>query len=199
MFKLLFLLISTALLVFHFNDQLFFNSDVNPIQRRLGNPFGKPLLLNSGNKYKDYKITALASYDINAKVVSKAEYLDDEASEFSNYDFALGWNKLIKDEFLKSIEITQGDRHVYFKNDGTSLISGQEVQEMISNTHIIAGNDRVAQIVPQVKKGDFVSMKGYLVNIEGKGKRWRTSLSRDDSGDGACEIMWVDNITINST
>ena len=36
-------------------------------------------------------------------------------------------------------------------------------------------------------------MTGYLVeaNFPGAAKPWRSSLVRDDTGDGACELMYV--------
>jgi len=38
---------------------------------------------------------------------------------------------------------------------------------------------------------------GYLISIRGEdGWHWRSSLSRTDSGDGACEVVWVDSLAI---
>jgi hypothetical protein len=43
-----------------------------------------------------------------------------------------------------------------------------------------------------VAGGDIIELRGYLVEVTAPdGWHWRSSLSRTDSGDGACELMWV--------
>lgn len=121
--KLTALLILALLLIWSFNDRLFFNSDVNPIQHRIGNPFGAALLLNDGDKYSAYKITALASYDINARVLSKKQYSNDPESAVAKYDLALGWGEMSKNEVLKDIEITQDHRWYMWKATSKPIIS----------------------------------------------------------------------------
>ena len=45
------------------------------------------------------------------------------------------------------------------------------------------------------KKDDLVFLKGALIEIQSSdGWRWRSSLSREDTGAGACELMRVDQI-----
>ena len=45
--------------------------------------------------------------------------------------------------------------------------------------------------------GDLISLDGYLVSVSSDGGwRWDTSLSRTDTGNGACEIVWVKRLTI---
>ena len=45
---------------------------------------------------------------------------------------------------------------------------------------------------------DVVALGGYLITVEAKdGWRWRSSLSRNDSGGGACELVWVKSLVID--
>ena len=38
-------------------------------------------------------------------------------------------------------------------------------------------------------------MRGYLVNVGGPdGFSWNTSLRRDDTGNGACEVFYVESV-----
>jgi len=40
-----------------------------------------------------------------------------------------------------------------------------------------------------------IHLQGFLVDASrGDGWRWRTSMSRDDTGDGACELVYVESI-----
>jgi hypothetical protein len=61
-----------------------------------------------------------------------------------------------------------------------------------ANMHIIPADGRVADALDAVREGDRVRIDGWLVNVEaGDGWRWRSSLSREDSGGGACEVVYA--------
>jgi hypothetical protein len=52
--------------------------------------------------------------------------------------------------------------------------------------------------VKRLRRGEFVAMRGYLVNVTGpNGFSWNTSLRRDDTGNGACELFYVEAIETN--
>ena len=42
-----------------------------------------------------------------------------------------------------------------------------------------------------------MTIGGYLVDVAGPGGfAWNTSLTRNDTGDGACEIVWVETLEV---
>lgn len=46
-----------------------------------------------------------------------------------------------------------------------------------------------------VRRHDLVTLEGYLVEVAGpEGYHWRSSLTRDDTGGHACEVMWVTSV-----
>ena len=46
-----------------------------------------------------------------------------------------------------------------------------------------------------VNPGQIATIGGYLVDVRGpNGFAWNTSLTRRDTGDGACEIVWVETL-----
>jgi hypothetical protein len=48
-----------------------------------------------------------------------------------------------------------------------------------------------------VRVGDIVRLQGKLVDIDHpSGWHWRTSLRRDDTGGGSCEIVYLEDIEI---
>ena len=48
----------------------------------------------------------------------------------------------------------------------------------------------------QLREGDVIVLQGYLVDVDHEsGWMWRTSMSRTDTGAGACEIVYVESIT----
>lgn len=61
--------------------------------------------------------------------------------------------------------------------------------------HLVPATPEIAKQLQQLKKDDLVFLKGALIEIQSSdGWRWRSSLSREDTGAGACELMRVDQI-----
>ena len=66
-----------------------------------------------------------------------------------------------------------------------------------ANMHVIPANARRAARLEAAKPGNVVTMHGRLVDVRGAdGFTWKTSLRRDDSGEGACELFWADEIEL---
>ena len=58
--------------------------------------------------------------------------------------------------------------------------------------HMVPADDAVAAALAGLRRDDRVRIDGWLVQVEaGDGWRWRSSLRRDDSGGGACELVYV--------
>jgi hypothetical protein len=65
-----------------------------------------------------------------------------------------------------------------------------------ANMHLVPANDAVADALAAVDAGDRVRIDGWLVQIDATdGWRWRSSLTREDSGAGACELIYVCAVT----
>ena len=72
----------------------------------------------------------------------------------------------------------------------------QEIARSSANMHMIPATDDVAAALAGVRKGDRVRIDGWLVEAHAAdGWRWRSSTRRDDSGGGACEVVYVCAIT----
>jgi hypothetical protein len=60
---------------------------------------------------------------------------------------------------------------------------------------MIPADSAVADALAKIRQGDTVHLDGWLVQIDrDDGWHWRSSTSRDDSGDGACEVVYVCSI-----
>ena len=55
-----------------------------------------------------------------------------------------------------------------------------------------AVNDELAAQLRDIKRGDLVDISGYLIEIKFPDNGiWRSSLTRTDTGNGGCELVWV--------
>jgi len=58
--------------------------------------------------------------------------------------------------------------------------------------HMIPADATIAEALEAVENEDMVRIHGWLVRIDRDGGwRWQSSLTRQDSGGGACELVYV--------
>lgn len=146
-------------------------------------------------------LSPMATYSVSAEVVSAKDYSDDWQAEFEPTDLALAWGDLAKPEYQEGITYTQSGRWYYYNYDSSFKSDGTYVTEHSSNHHVIPANDTIKKAVQKIKQGQKVKIDGYLVDVRyaiSTGEFTQTSsLSRADTGDGACEIIYVKKIQVD--
>lgn len=146
--------------------------------------------------FKGHRIIPLADFDITARVLSKTKYYFGRESDLAPFDLALGWGKMAKGAVLEKIKIRQSNRF-YFWSAEQFPIPRKQIETHSANMHLIPSDKSVLNKIKAVRAGDFVSFSGYLVKVTGSdGWRWKSSLSRSDSGKGACELIFVNEFEI---
>jgi hypothetical protein len=61
--------------------------------------------------------------------------------------------------------------------------------------HIIPATPEIASRCKSLRAGTLVHLVGDLVEASGPGiSHWRSSLTRTDTGNGACELFYVEEI-----
>jgi hypothetical protein len=64
---------------------------------------------------------------------------------------------------------------------------------------LIPASKAIAQQLAQIDQDDLIYLKGQLVEVKSSdGWTWRSSLSREDTGNGACELMLVEEVRVVS-
>lgn len=64
--------------------------------------------------------------------------------------------------------------------------------------HLIPADAAVARTLRSIRAGQTVRLESYLVEVTAKdGWLWRSSLSRDGSGQGGCEVVFVQAVVIS--
>lgn len=142
-----------------------------------------------------YRITALASYSLEAMVMSRKRYYLDPQSKISPVDFMFGWNDVTIEPNLSGIDYSQDSRWGNTRFDPRAInLKPREINLSTANTHIIpeVGNAGLRRRMLHVRRGDVVRLSGYLVRVDGpNGWNWVSSLTRRDYGNHACEIFYV--------
>ncbi len=60
-----------------------------------------------------------------------------------------------------------------------------------------APNDQIRATLNQLRIGHIIKLQGQLLHVKAPdGWRWRSSLSRTDTGVHSCELVWVEQLSI---
>src|SRR5262245_4536868 len=81
-------------------------------------------LLSDGPQFQvgDYQLTALARFEVDARVLSAERYRRGRESDLSPIDLALGWGPMSSNEVLGRLSIKQYNRFYFYSwSDSRSL------------------------------------------------------------------------------
>lgn len=145
----------------------------------------------------EVNLTARAKFAITAWVVATDDDFDDGYQDVVPRDVSLAWGPVGNPDILGSMRFHLARRYVSVRWDGDMPLDSKTVMRHLANHHLIPSTPELAEYLAHVKEGDLLELDGYLVDIEKKGMPvMRTSLSRDDVGNGACEIVYVERAEI---
>ncbi len=142
------------------------------------------------------KVTPLAGFSLQARVLAREDYSLGAEAEYSPTDLALGWGPMTDPDIADKLDISQGGRWYHYRwgEAGPPIPLGQIVTHS-ANMHMVPADRLVARSLKQVRDGDIVRIDGWLIRIDrDDGWHWQSSLTRDDSGSGACELFYVCSI-----
>ena len=144
----------------------------------------------------DYLIRPIARFEIDARVLGKERYRFDRSSGVSPVDLALGWGPMSDQSVIDRVSITQS-RRFYWWRVKNYPIPRRAIIENSANMHMIPADDEVRKTLVSLRKGELIRLSGYLVNVSDEdGFTWRTSTTRTDAGNGACEIVYVEQAIV---
>ena len=148
--------------------------------------------------FDDYAIQPMAEFTLEARVLAREDYWLGRETDLSPTDLVLGWGEMADPEVVKQINIRQSGRWYFWQVDSFP-IPRRNIETQSANMHLIAANDEVARTLKQIRPGQLITLQGYLVNVNADdGWRWRSSLTRDDTGANACELIYVKQLKIIS-
>ena len=146
----------------------------------------------------------VAAFNAQVVVLSRRDYIlqeDDPLSRWSPVDFAVAWGEAARLDVRKSFRIQQPWRRYSWRYKIASQRGDPEPEivrdfrDSTANWHIMPASKAVDLDLRDVDEGDALHLEGYLVDVRlPEGRMIKTSRSRTDQGDGACEIFFVEKI-----
>ena len=154
----------------------------------------------SGFEFEDYRVTRKARFEIRARVLSTEPYYSGRNADLSPIDLALGWGVMSDQAVLDQLEISQSSRWYRWRYESSPPVSEQQIIYSSSNMHMIPARKAIGRSLKKLRKGDIITLSGYLVDVDhDSGWQWRTSMKRTDTGDGACEIVYIESLSVEES
>ncbi len=175
-----------------------FNSQ--PIQEAVAtNP------ISFGIKKYTYTLTPHYSYDLYGLVVSL--YDPDNPVDITHKDdpgnikdICVVWGKNITNGSYRALDFSSGEFTCFWRWSG--YIPPPFQNSFVSNNHLIPQTQEIARLIKDVQIGDQIHIKGLLTDYEVSSQNGsklyerHTSTTRDDTGNGACEVIYVTGVEI---
>lgn len=147
-----------------------------------------------------YLITPKFVYELEGIVVTF-----NDADQFGNIWHHRRWHDFIN---LRDVCVIWGKnvtsgiyKHLHFSSDSWTCwvtppnaeIARQFKGTELSNNHLLITNEMIKKRLMRTEKGDHIRFKGYLATYENKANGFYrgTSTTRDDTGNGACETVFL--------
>jgi hypothetical protein len=143
---------------------------------------------------KGYTFAKRARFDLTARLLHKERYRVDAEAGLAPVDLGVGWGPLSDSAVLDQLEFSQMGRWFYWNPKRGDFALPREVMiTHLAQMHMIPATREIEAQLDRLRPGQLVSVRGFLVDVRGpNGFVWNTSLSRSDTGDGSCEVVWVE-------
>jgi hypothetical protein len=143
----------------------------------------------------EFRLRPRAEFNATVRILHREDYSVGALAKLVPTDFAVGWGPMSDSAVLADIEISQGNRFYYWRTENWP-IERSDIETHSANWHVIPENSSVKDQLGRLRVGSVVELRGRLVDIEGGEGGMRTSLTRGDTGAGACEILLAESVRI---
>lgn len=158
------------------------DTDREPFHRRAGR--------------RDFDLLPRAEMEVAARVAGTSRYRFDELAPLAPVDAVLTWGELPEEPYAGRVSYDQMARFYLWSTHSREL-DLRYIERHSANFHLMPGSENVRRALVRLDEGDDVRLRGLLVDVsDDAGRRWKTSISRNDTGAGACEILWVEEIQV---
>lgn len=144
------------------------------------------------------RVQPRAEFEVWGVVADAERYRFDDGAFLSPVDLVLTWGQLPEEPYKSQVSYNQTSRYYFWRTPSSDLDLGY-IQSHSSNMHMIPASGNLKDALLSVGSGDPVRIRGLLVDVAAAdGYSWRSSLSREDEGPGACELIWVEELQVRS-
>lgn len=153
----------------------------------------------------EYTVQPLYTYELYGMVVSKHnadtwwDYLHKEWNDKLNItDLCVVWGNNVRSGAYRDISFSSGQFTCNYQTSSNEAWAAFDTSA-ISNNHLLSADPGLARKMREVRIGDQIHFTGHLAEYShnhGTPFKRGTSTVRTDSGNGACETVYVDTFEV---
>ncbi len=145
-----------------------------------------------------FRVVAIAAFELEARVIRTKRYCCAGPDRLAPIDVVFGWGRMSDESVLDALALSQSGRFYFWRYEGAPPIPRREIELSSANMHLIPASDAIEKRLARLRPGNVVTLRGYLVQVTRyDGFVWRSSLTREDTGNGACELIWVEALEVS--
>lgn len=149
----------------------------------------------------DYRVSPQFDYELYGMVVSFRHHdgnsrMHRRAGDHLNMlDVCVIWGDNVLNPRLDKIDFWNG---IFTCNVKTRDREAWRAFDMrgLSNNHLISDRKSIRDAVSGIRVGDQIRVRGQLASYRGPVGERGTSVTREDTGDGACETIYVEEFAV---
>ena len=150
----------------------------------------------------EYRVEPRYDYEIYGMIVSYRQH-DGESlmhrlsnDHLNMADVCVVWSDTAFSEYLRKLDFWNGIFTCNVKTSDSVAWSHFKMNQL-SNNHLISADPTIRDRVGDINVGDQIRVKGWLAHYGAVGGGMRgTSTTREDSGNGACETIFIEEFEI---
>jgi len=147
--------------------------------------------------YLDLELQPLAEFEFDARLLSLAWYGQGTEANYSPVDLGIAWGAMSDSANIDALDWSHGSRFLNYRYATQPPIPQHELDRSIANLHVLPASENVLRTIEQLRPGQRIVGRGILVAAtRADGWRWNSSLSRKDTGAGACELILLSDISV---
>lgn len=149
----------------------------------------------------EYRINPEFEYDLVGMIVSYRHHNDNSrmhalaGDHLNMLDVCVVWGDNTAGAELRKIDFWNGIFTCNVRTRDQQAWDSFDINQL-SNNHLISDDPDIRERVQKIKVGDQIRVKGVLASYESPGGTRGTSTIRTDTGDGACETIYVETFEI---
>ncbi len=147
-------------------------------------------------RHGTFRIVPRAAYEVGAVVAHVDRYRFDHLAPLVPLDAVLTWGKLPEVPYRGRVAYDQMARFYLWSTHARNL-DLRYIATHSANTHLLPSDSNLRKAILHLGRGDRIRIRGLLVDlVDGEGHTFKTSLTRTDTGAGACEVLWVQELQV---
>jgi hypothetical protein len=153
----------------------------------------------------EYTVRPLYTYDLYGLIVSKHnadtwwDWIHAAANDKLNVtDLCVIWGANARRGAYRGLEYSSGEFECHVQTSSNEAWAAFDMTAL-SNNHLLTDDPGIARMLRNVRVGDQIHFRGYLAEYShdhGFAFRRGTSITRTDTGNGACETVFATDAEI---